>query len=214
MKKSIIAAAVAASFVPAAAQAQDINGARVEVRAGLDQFELGVEVSDGIDALLIEESESGLSYGGEVGYDVGLGGNLFVGPYANLDFSTAGYEEVDDGDVYSLEAGRNIGVGLRLGVALNPGTGLYAKGGYSNGRLEGEATETVMGETTTTTGSVNRGGWHAGLGGEVAMETGTYFKAEALYTRYSDEDYDLGNGLVGRAFGHRLQLLAGIGLRF
>lgn len=216
MKNIVILAAVCAAATPAFAQDETnlpFNGPRIEARVGLDRPTISVEATDGIDTIEESEGKSGVAYGGEIGWDVAISSIGFIGAYAGIEASsTKECAEVFGGDEACLKAGRNISAGLRGGFMIGQNAGVYAKGGYSNGRLRVTYEDPAFPADDFDLGD-NLEGFHLGAGVEVGMSSGAYGKIEYVYTDYSDYEYS--DGTVGiRAGLTRHQVLAGIGFRF
>jgi outer membrane immunogenic protein len=207
--KYLVALFAAAAFAQPAFAAE---GARVEVRTGLDRVNIEASYDDGVDAFSGEDHDDGLLYGAELGYDVKVG-NFTLGAYAGLDFSTTDYcTEIYGEDKGCLKAGRNITLGVRAGFPLSATSTVYAKGGYSNGRITAryEDFENILEDFK---GSANRDGFHLGAGAEFALGGKAYGKVEYVYTDY--DSFNAADG--GLALGidaSRHQLVTGIGLRF
>lgn len=208
MKKTILAALVAGTLA-APAFAQN-SGARIEARIGYERVNAEVTYV-GPGGFRESDGKGAFAYGLEAGYDADLGGAI-VGAYAGADLSTV---EVCD-EVYGLDeacvrSGRNFTAGIRAGGNIGQSL-LYAKGGYSNGRVrlvysdfEGIIPNIREGE--------NRNGWHIGAGLEMPFSQNTYFKAEYVYTNYSDFRYSVGAESITAGLD-RHQGLVGIGIRF
>ncbi|RST22579.1 porin family protein, partial [Streptomyces sp. WAC04770] len=116
-------ALVAATATPALAQDGTFQGPRAEVIGGWDRVN-----GDG-------DGKSGFVYGGAIGYDLQRGKAVF-GVDAEVTGSTT---KVTDAGV-TVKAGRDLYAGVRAGVAVTPTTLIYAKGGYTNGRITGAIT--------------------------------------------------------------------------
>lgn len=207
-------AVVAATFAVSAA-AQDVStigGPRAEVRAGYDNVSVDVDYDDGVDSFSGSDGTDGVAYGGEIGYDFNFGGAI-IGAYAGVDFASTDYcSELYGDDEVCLEAGRNITAGARLGWMVGPDALLYAKGGYSNGRIKltYEDFENILEDIDE---GENLDGFHLGAGAEIGLSANTYAKLEYVYSNYdgfeySDPDLDVGVDL------DRHQVLLGLGLRF
>ena len=212
MMRPIYFAAVAALGVMSTpALAQEFGGLRAEARLGWDNAGLELEPTAGIPAGDFSDDASTISYGAEVGYDLTFN-RLVLGAYAGVDFAQAeGCSTVLGNDRACFEAERNITVGGRAGFAVTPQALLYAKGGYSNGRVSARYDNfgDLFGEVSD---SGSRSGYHLGAGAELDVGP-LYVKAEYVHTRYSD--FELG-ALGASATGsvNRNQVLAGVGLRF
>lgn len=202
-------AALAAVAASSPSLAQNFGGPRIEGRIGWDNARLGIDSDDGDQQLELDEDASTVSYGGEVGYDLSFG-SAIIGAYAGIDFAKAEFcDELFGNDQACIEAERNITVGGRAGFTVTPQALLYAKGGYSNGRVR--ATYDNLGDLVgEIEESQSRKGYHFGVGAELAFGSSAYGKVEYVHTRYKDFELDEATGGSVR----RNQLLAGIGFRF
>ena len=196
MKKTVLALAMASVVVPAAAQAQDRDyenyardGFRIEARATYET----PTVSSIIESGDVYKLGSAMAWGGEVGYDAAVGGDLTVGPYAQYEFGTV--ETCVDGICLSSES--YFEAGLSLGYAINPDGALYGKLGY--GELELEATDGI------DTISDSNGGIAFALGYEQGFGSNFYGRIEGGYADVGEFD---GVNVQRRHFGGAL------GLRF
>lgn len=196
MRKTLLAAALGASILAAPAFAQDVapfTGFRAEGVLGWDRL------GDGVDR------DSGIVYGAQLGYDA-QAGRAIVGLEGELTGSTTDLRAASvlvPGDRLALDAGRDLYLGGRVGIAVTPTAMLYAKGGYTNARVE---TDYTIGNTSVRDGE-NMDGYRVGAGAEMAIGRSTYVKGEYRYSNY------------GRVAGEsidvdRHQLLAGVGVRF
>ena len=192
--KKYLAAVAAFVCVPGVAAAQDnapaapaaqFDGVRLEARLGYET----PTVSDDNDVYKIG---SAVSYGGEAGFDVRVGNNVVVGPYATYELSSV---DICDGADCLSEDG-NFGAGLRLGVVAGR-TLIYGKLGYARIRF------------TATSGGVSAsesdGGVQGAIGVNVNFGRNFYGLAEINYADY------------GRFEGINLQrrhVAAGLGVRF
>lgn len=169
-------ALVAATATPAFAQDSSFQGPRAEVIGGWDRVQ-----GNG-------ESASGFAYGGAIGYDLQRGGVVF-----GVDAETTGSTAKSTDAGVTLKAGRDLYAGVRAGVVVAPNTLLYAKGGYTNGRVIGEAGNVRV--------SDNLDGFRLGAGVERKFGERFYGKVEYRYSNYSQDV-------------ERHQVLAGLGVRF
>ena len=198
-----------AAFAAAPALAQDADapftGPRLEVIGGYDNVQAGNDDSD--------QAAEGFTYGVGLGYDVQLGGAV-LGIEAELSDSTGKItgRDIDiAGDSLQLKSGRDIYVGGRLGVAVGPQTLLYAKGGYTNYRVQtryDNSTGTVFDRGVTLDG------WRAGVGIEQKFSLlgpSGFIKAEYRYSNYTNINLD---NLDADIDADRHQVVAGIGIRF
>ena len=99
---------------------------------------------------------------------------------------------------FCARAGRDIYVGGRIGTDVRPGTRLYAKAGYTNGRYK---LTSDAGQGNVTLDHANLDGVRVGAGVEQAISPNTFVKAEYRYSNYE-------RGLS------RNQVLGGFGMRF
>jgi len=196
--RTLILAALAASTVaaPAFAQRQDapFNGPRAEAVIGYD-------VIDDRDA---KESYDGLLYGGAIGYDMQRGSLVFgvEGEVTGSTVEATASNVLTAGDTLRSGAGRDLYAGVRVGAA----TGnllVYAKGGYSNARIDSSYT---LGATTLEDGE-NLDGYRLGAGVEYRLGGNLYVKGEYRFSHYGEGDnFDVNV--------NRHQLLGGVGMRF
>jgi outer membrane immunogenic protein len=204
MRILILATALAASTAlatPAFAQDADapFTGPRVEGVVGWDRIDDGANSGT--------EASDGVVYGGQVGYDFQLGGAVLgvegeVTGSTNKD-TTNGL--IVAGDRFRVSAGRDLYVGGRLGFAAGPRALIYAKGGYTNARINTRYTS----GTITADEHADAEGWRAGAGVEFLLSKNLYAKAEYRYSNYSNID-----GTNADIDLDRHQVVGGIGFRF
>jgi outer membrane immunogenic protein len=200
--RNLILAAVATTALAAPAFAQTTAGApftglRIEGVAGYDALKDGHGSSDG------------LVYGGGVGYDVQLN-NLVVGAEGELTGSTTDTRTdnlINTGDRFRVGMGRDVYLGARVGVPLNPTTLAYAKGGYTNARVDTRYTQ----GSTETRDHTDLDGFRLGAGLEHQIGANTYIKGEYRYSNYGKADNSVGRYNIDV---DRHQLVAGVGMRF
>ena len=203
MKSPALILAAATFFVALPAHAQ-FTGPRVEARLAYDSVEATVEEGD---PFATEDGESAISYGGEIGYDLQLGPAV-VGAYAGLEGSNLRTcDEVFGDDEGCIGQGRNLYVGARAGFTVAPRVLLYGKAGYSNGSLDLSYEGDGFGDFDL---NEDFGGYHLGVGGELAIVGGFYGRIEYVHTDYGDFEFD------GESLGDltRGQVMVGAGLRF
>ena len=213
-----LAAATANAALAAPAFAQDapttFTGPRAGVLLGYDRLQPGSGPNSDISS---DRKADGLTYGGDIGYDAALGSNFTIGAEGEVTGSTAkvtnspldaaalGYGRV--------KAGRDLYIGGRLGFRAAPSTLIYAKGGYTNQRLD-----LVASNGTTETGShYNLDGYRVGAGVEQALGGKAYAKIEYRYSNYGDARLEYPNGANTNNFDvdtDRHQVVAGVGIRF
>ena len=205
MNTKLLFASVAALVIATPAMAQDDSsgfkgGARVEVRVGADDVVL--KSGGGSDSKL------GLAYGTELGYDYATKSGFVIGAYAGIEGATTkDCGTVSVTQTACIKAGRNITVGVRAGGVVAGGL-LYAKGGYTNGRVTASVIDTAV-PANNVSASGNADGWHLGAGYEFTISEHAYAKLEYVYTHYSVDS------TLGSTIGlQRHQGMAGFGYRF
>lgn len=222
MRSFVFAAAslVALTASPALAQSApsdpdtpEFNGARAGVLLGYDRVQPGQIANSNIDD---SNSADGLTYGGDVGYDVQSGRWVFgaegsvMGSTAKVTNNPSAAGALGYGRV---KAGRDLYAGVRVGYAVAPRTLLYAKGGYTNQRLD-----LVASNGTTETGQhYNLDGWRAGAGIEQKLGRNTYAKVEYRYSNYGNARLEYPSGGNTNNFSvdtDRHQAVVGVGFRF
>ena len=205
MRIALFAAALAASTALAApAFAQDsgdessFTGPRAEGIVGWDRAESGENLEG--------DARDGVVYGGAVGYDVQMG-QAVLGAEAELTGSTTkdtARDVLAADDRLDVKAGRDIYLGGRVGFAVGDRALIYAKGGYTNARINTHYD--APGVAGVKTGE-NLDGWRAGAGAEVKLGGKVYAKAEYRYSNYGNADgYDINLD--------RHQVVGGVGIRF
>ena len=183
----ILAASSAAMAVPAAAQDESFTGPWIGGVAGYDINKAGSTVDDDVNEER-DESVEGLMYGAAAGYDYDMG-NLVVGAEAELTDSEADTEYEGTPETFglgSVDAGRDIYVGARLGYKVQPNTLVYGKAGYTNARYN------YVGTDGTTDYSVNldTDGYRVGAGVEQRLGTNAFGRLEYRYSNYSEGELD------------------------
>jgi outer membrane immunogenic protein len=158
MRKFAILAAVAAC---AATPAYAAGEGRAEIQLGYDTM----------------GDESGVSYGGVVGYDFDVSDSVFLGGEIGIADSTIG-----DGVV---EAGRDLSASLRVGVRVGDNGKAYALAGYTNERF-----------TVAGLGGANFSGVRLGAGYEHNISKSLYGKVEYRYSNY-EQGIDRHTALAG-----------------
>jgi outer membrane immunogenic protein len=206
MRIALLATALAATTVlatPAFAQDSDpsFTGPRAEVVAGWDRIDDGANSGT--------KASDGVVYGGAVGYDFQAGGAVLgvegeITGSTNKDTATS---VIVTNDSLRLKAGRDLYVGGRVGFLAGPRTLIYAKGGYTNAKLN---TRYINGANTTNV-SENADGWRAGAGAEFMLSNNVYLKAEYRYSNYSRIN---GPGASADIDLDRHQVVGGLGIRF
>ena len=220
MKKGIallLAAGSAFAFtVPAAAQDDpDFTGPRIEALVGYDSLRPGstVDIDNADD---VDQSIDGVNYGFGAGFDYDLG-TMVVGvegeymrSEAQTDFDTSGFTSFG---VSNIDAGRDLYLGARIGVKATPRTLVYAKGGYTNAKMDVLATD----NTTDVETDVNLDGWRAGAGIEHKITDTVFLKGEYRYSQYKEGEVEAPSGAESDRFDvdlDRHQFVVGVGARF
>jgi outer membrane immunogenic protein len=206
MRIALLATALAATTAlatPAFAQDQDpsFTGPRAEAIAGWDRVADGQSGSHGQD---------GVVYGGAVGYDFKLGGSVVLGFEGEATGSTnkdTATSVIVTNDSLRLKAGRDLYAGGRIGFLAGPRARIYAKGGYTNAKLN---TRYINGANTTNV-SENADGWRLGAGAEFALSNHVYLKGEYRYSNYSQIN---GPNASTNIDLDRHQVVGGLGFRF
>lgn len=218
MRKLVLAALAASVFASPALAQDEVNpqftGPRVGIIGGYDIVRPGSTEDSDIDG--DDQNVDGFLYGVEAGFDFSLG-NAVVGVEAELSDSTGKVRaDSTDPDFFGfgeVGTGRDIYVGARAGFLAGPDTLIYAKGGYTNARLNVLASD----GTTELRESFELDGWRAGAGVERAIGTNAYAKLEYRYSNYSNANFEYRNGAVTEDFDidtDRHQIVAGVGFRF
>lgn len=187
MRKLIFAAlAASAAATPALAQDAPFSGPRAEVIAGWDHAS---SAADG-------EMHDALTYGGAIGYDLQRGNTVF-GIEGEITGSTLKQTVQSPPDTrFRATVGRDLYIGGRVGVAVNPNTLLYAKAGYTNLRNQIEYQTATVDQKY---GAIE-GGYRLGAGAEVKLTDKAYLKTEYRYSDYGSDG--------------RHQVVGGLGIRF
>jgi outer membrane immunogenic protein len=184
------------------------TGPRIEARVGFQRLTFDVNVT----GTKGSAHRYDFAYGGEAGFDGMIGNSALVGGYVGIDGGTIRQCEVDGTEETCLRDGRNLTAGGRIGFVAGSNALVYAKGGYSNGRLTATYTDSAF-PADNVRGSSNRGGWHIGAGAEVKASDTGYFKLEYVHTNYNGATFRDGTDFISLD-AHRDQVMLGFGLRF
>jgi len=191
--------AAAAIAGPAVAQeAKNFNGPFIGGQIGWQQDRQSLDLST-VPPSTIRAKGDGFAYGGQLGYDLNLGGGVI-----GVETSLTGRTGTSRFPTFDLESGRTINVTARAGWLVTPEGLLYARGGYSNARFS----------ITNPAGSAeNRDGYTVGAGYEQML--GKNVSARIEYN-YSDYGNDTLPGIGGGASlnYHRHALMTGVNFRF
>ena len=211
---STLAVPAFAQEVPAS-DPSTFTGPRVGGILGLDATRPGSSEDDDRDNGN-DQSAQGLLYGADIGYDVAIGGGV-VGVEGEVSGSTAKVDTNRTDPNYfgygRVKQGRDLYLGVRAGIRAAPNTLVYAKGGYTNARLD------------LTRGDNNNAGdrhytldgWRLGAGVEQALSNKAYIKAEYRYSNYDKARFEYNDGTNTDNFDvdtDRHQVVVGAGIRF
>jgi outer membrane immunogenic protein len=170
------------------------TGARVELLSGWDH----VHAARGA-------NQDGYVGGVGVGYDVQVG-HFVVGVEGEANDATTratANNVLRAGDVYRLEAGRDLYAGGRIGAEFR-GALVYVKGGYTNARYNERY---LGGNGAQSEIDRNLDGYRVGGGLEKTVLRHGFVKAEYRYSHYGRDD-------VTGFKPERHQVVAGVGVRF
>jgi|TARA_R110002020_G_scaffold116542_8_gene267046 outer membrane immunogenic protein len=204
MKKSILALAATSVFVATPAFAQDatpFTGPYVGGVLGVDSVELE---SNGLDG-----NDKGTIYGGVIGYDMNLGGVIvgLEGEYTESEASESQRNILTAGDKASLNAGRDLYAGARVGYQIDPNAMLYVKGGYTNAKAKLSYDDNV-GNAFSVSDKLD--GYRVG-GGLEASANNMFVRLEYRYSDYGKYET---SSLVPNIDTSRHQGVVMAGLRF
>lgn len=221
-KTLLILAGGSAMTVAVPAFAQDTSadttftGPRVEAIVGWDQIKAGSSMN--VDpATGNHQSIDGLMYGVGIGYDMDMGGFVVgvEGEYSDSDaktkFGANGFEGFGFG---SVKTNRDLYGGVRAGVKIGPQTLVYAKGGYTNAKLDALSND----GTTELKRDFDLDGWRVGAGVETALMKNAYVKVEYRYSQYKKAEVDFTADRPDserfKIDNDRHQVVAAVGWRF
>jgi outer membrane immunogenic protein len=216
MRKYVIAALLAGSVAfPAVAQnTSPFTGPRVEGLIGYDSLKSG-EREDNADTATDQGDETidGVGFGVGAGYDYDAGG-VILGVEGEF-MDSSGEQDSDesiDGFTRSVETGRDLYVGGRVGMQVAPSTLIYAKGGYTNLAVEAN----YEGADNSFEFDDNADGFRVGAGVEQLFGPNAYGKLEYRYSNYDNLEHNIeGATDVSRNIDlDRHQVVAGVGFRF
>ena len=230
MKAIFLIGAAAMALASTSAQAQDVSGFRIEARLGWEKADAEAvlpnpaddEVETGDEFLVGNDDDDGAAYGVEIGYDMQIGDSFVVGAYGGVDLSDSNIcSELVEDDLACAELGRTFTAGVRAGVPIGNNSLIYAKGGYSNGKLDLTYDPDITDNDDEEPGEIaafseNRDGYHLGAGAEVGITASIYAKLEYVYTDFGSGSYPLDeeDEVSVDVKSSRHQALVGLGLRF
>ncbi|SFJ80244.1 outer membrane immunogenic protein [Sphingomonas sp. NFR04] len=196
-----ILAATTAFAAPAFAQSQDQSfaGSHAEVIAGWDRVN---------DKSSYDASKDGVTYGGNIGYDIQRGSTVFgvEGEVTGSTISDRSSNVLNAGDRLRVKAGRDLYVGGRLGFVAGPRTLIYAKAGYTNAQFITDYSSPNTTPALDLRERDNYDGWRLGAGAEFKLTDKVFAKAEYRYSNYGSQN----NGVDPE----RHQIITGLGVRF
>jgi outer membrane immunogenic protein len=201
-KLSIAALIATTAFAaPAFAQSQDQSfaGSHAEVIAGWDHVN---------DKSSYDASKDGVTYGGNIGYDIQRGSTVFgvEGEVTGSTISDRSSNVLNAGDRLRVKAGRDLYVGGRLGFVAGPRTLIYAKAGYTNAQFITDYSSPNTTPALDLRQRDNYDGWRLGAGAEFKLTDKVFAKAEYRYSNYGSQT----NGVDPE----RHQIVTGLGVRF
>jgi len=184
MRIFAVAAVLALTAAPAFAQSSDpspFNGFFAGVQGGWQQDRQRLDVTDNGVLSSATAKKSGLSYGGQFGYDLRLTPNVVAGLEASATGRTGADNYVDGfGNSYRLKSGRTLGASARLGYLVSPGGLVYGRAGYANARFN---LDTAGGRI-----SEDRDGYVLGVGYEQVVARNVSARVEYDYSRFGSDD--------------------------
>lgn len=203
--KLFIAALIASSALaaPALAQSQSSDqtfaGSHAEVIAGWDRLN---------DKSSYDASRDGVTYGGNIGYDIQRGSTVFgvEGEVTGSTISDRSSNVLNPGDRLRVKAGRDLYVGGRLGFVAGPRTLIYAKAGYTNAQFITDYDSPATTPSVSFRQRDNYDGWRLGAGAEFKVTDKVFAKAEYRYSNYGSQN--------GGVDPERHQIVTGLGVRF
>lgn len=177
MIKYLASAAVAAlafAATPAAAQTAPAGG-RVEALVGYDALRVNLE-DFGTDEDL---KDNDLFYGIGAGYDFAVGPALSAG--IDLEASDSrNRADFDDGEEnVEISTGRDLYAGGRLTLPVGPAANVYAKAGYTNLKVDGEA--------DGIDDSIELDGYRLGAGAQFGIAGKAYVGGEYRFSNYEED---------------------------
>lgn len=178
--KNIVAltavAGLAATATPAAAQVAPAPvGPRVEALVGYDA--LRVDLNDfGINDKL---RDNDIFYGVGAGYDFAVSPTVSAGVDVELSGSNNNANYNDFEENAEIRTGRDAYVGGRVTLPVSQSANVYAKAGYTNLRVKGEA--------NGIDDSFNLDGYRLGAGGQFGIGGRAYVGGEYRFSDYEDD---------------------------
>ena len=169
-----------------------------------------VEVLGGYDNI---SKDDAFAYGVGAGFDIQAGPAILgvEGEFVESTQREVANNLVNVGDRFKSSSGRDLYAGLRVGFAASPTTLVYAKGGYTNLRLNNRYND---GTGNTSKDGVNVDGYRLGAGVEQKFSLfgpSGFAKAEYRYSNYQEAQVAGPNVDIDV---DRHQIMLGAGIRF
>lgn len=167
----------------------------------------GTTTNDPAAGPAIDHNSNGWTLGGQVGYNMDMGG-FVLGGEADLQWANIGYSEPLGAGTLSARTDLFGTLRARAGIPIGQ-VMPYGTVGVAYGR--GSVTEDTG---ITSTQTANHFGWTAGLGLEAQATANLSLKAEYLYVDLGSQAYNMlpgGNRDVGQRFG---VIRAGVNYKF
>ncbi|WP_066561323.1 outer membrane protein [Croceicoccus bisphenolivorans] len=194
--KYVATALLASALFAVPAQAQSFQGLYAGVEGGFDNYEVKVEDIDLYDVVGIDATGTldGLSGNGAMGglfagYHLG-GRNTFVAVegFAQLSDASVEISATDGVDTIGLavKAKESFGVAARLGMKVNPSTGVYARIGWLSTNFEATLNDGIE----TYKDSESEDAIQYGLGLETMVAEKVSLRAEYVISSYGDQGID------------------------
>jgi outer membrane immunogenic protein len=177
----VFALCLAAAPVYGREAANNFNGPFVGIQAGWQQD----RQKAGEGAALYDpesRSDSGLAYGGQIGYDFRLAPSLVVGAEVALTGRTGSGVTSDGIFLYQLNQGRTVMASARFGYLGTPDDLFYVRGGYANARSTISGGGPASGSV-----SINREGYLIGAGYERILAQSMSARIEYGYSDLDDD---------------------------
>lgn len=209
-------APVAAVAVAAPVAAKDFPGARVEAHAGFDSTRGKISYEDSGDPandFSADESTSGVTYGGTIGYDFRIAPRWYLGVEGSVDFAdNKRCTEIFGDDAACFSVKRNLAAGARIGTPLAKTTLFYVGAAYVNGKARVSYTDDLD-PANNVAASDTRDGYRLSAGIEQRIAGNAFAKVEYRYSDY--KDYSVSDGVETVSLGFdRHQAIAALGVRF
>ena len=202
MKKLLMAVALGAvATTPAFAQDQTEANSRTGVR--LEGRVMWERLNDPQEDVGINyELGSGISFGGEVGFDFAVSDTVVVGPYGLYEASTV---EECDGNNFCVSSGGYWAVGLHVGIKTGDKGMVFVKGGYGQQTIDAVGpVEVQPGTFINVDDSETGGGYNFAGGYEHSFSRNFYGRVElGISESYDIYTLDFQRANIGVALGVR-----------